>query len=115
MSSKSIVVVDRSRSSGVAWRECLARSGDTAHILSNFHSALEMIERKKIDAVLVEFDTDKETIAFCGVVHDLGIPIVYASTPIAPFDPREYGFVASFPHLPSAPKLPVQYALHAQC
>lgn len=112
MSSKSIVVVDSSRSLGVDLRERLAASEDKAHVFSNFTSALEMIGRKKIDAVLVEFDTDKETTAFCDAVHSFGIPIVFAPTPISRLDAREYGFVASFPHLPNMPKLPVQYAMY---
>jgi DNA-binding NtrC family response regulator len=106
MTSKSIVVVDRGRVSGFALRNCLARAGDTAHIFSNFKSALKMIERKKIDSVVVEFDTDKETTAFCDAARALGVSVVFASSPIQPFDIRQYGFIASFP------RLPVQYCRH---
>jgi hypothetical protein len=109
MEQKSFVVVDRSRACGVELRNSVVRSGDTAHIFDKFGPALEMVRRKHIDAVLVEFDTDKETAAFCASVQALGVPVIYLSTPIHPFDVREYGFVASFPGLPTAPKLPVQY------
>jgi len=112
MASKSFVIVDRSRAYGVELRNSVVKSGDTAHIFAKFGPALEMIERKRIDAVLVEFDTDKETTAFCNAAHALGVPVIYLSPPVQPFDVREYGFVASFPGLPNAPQLPVQYIHH---
>jgi hypothetical protein len=71
-----------------------------------------MIARKRIDAVLVEFDTDKETTAFCTAAQALGVPVIFMSAPIHSLDVREYGFIASFPDLPHAPQLPVQYLRH---
>lgn len=109
MASKSFVVVDRTRSCGLELRDIVVKSGDTAHVFSGFSPALEMVERKHIDAVLVEFDTDKQTTAFCAAVQALGVPVIFLSAPFHPFDIREFGFVASFPDLPHAPNLPVQY------
>src|SRR3569832_326014 len=103
MSSKSFVVVDRSMSCGVDLRDSVAKTGDTAHIFSKFGPALEMVKRKHIDAVLVEFDTDEETKSFCAAGRDYGVPVVFVSAPIHPFDTREYGFMASFPDLPNCP------------
>lgn len=112
MASKSFVVVDRSRARGFELRETVVKSGDTAHVFGKFAPALEMIARKRIDAVLVEFDTDKETTAFCTAAQALGVPVIFMSAPIHPLDVREYGFIASFPDLPHAPQLPVQYLRH---
>jgi hypothetical protein len=112
MTQKSFVVVDRSCACGFELRSSVVKFGDRAHIFSKFGPALEMIERKHIDAVLVEFDIDKETAAFCDPVRALGVPLIFLSAPIRPFDERQYGFIASFPDLPNAPKLPVQYAHH---
>jgi DNA-binding response OmpR family regulator len=112
MMAKSFVVVDRSRTCGTHLRDSVIKSGDVAHVFSKFEPALEMIERKQIDAVLVEFDTDKETTTFCAAAQALGIPVVFLSTPVHPFDGRDYGFVASFPDLPNRPSLPVQYVHH---
>lgn len=109
MSAKSFVVVDRSRSCGVDLRSSVVKSGDTAHVFSKFGPALEMMKRKHIDAALVEFDTDKETTAFCSAAQALGVPVIYLSSPINPFELGEFGFVASFPELPNCPRLPVQY------
>jgi DNA-binding response OmpR family regulator len=113
MTTKSIVIVDRSRSIGFALRQCLADSHDTVHVFGSFRSALQMIEHKKIDAALVEFDTDKETTAFCEEARARGIPIVYASSPAERLDLQKYGFSASFTHLPHAPRLPIQYGRHS--
>lgn len=112
MDRKSFVVVDRSRAYGFELRNSIVESGNSAHVFAKFGPALEMIERKHIDAVLVEFDTDKETSAFCDAVRTLGVPVIYLSAPIHPFDIREYGFIASFPGLPKAPQLSVQYVHH---
>lgn len=114
MASKSFVVVDRSRSCGTELRNRVASIGDIAHVFAKFEPALEMVERKKIDAVLVEFDTDGDTKHFCDAVKAHGVPVIYLSTPIQPIDSRQYGFVASFPDLPNSPCLRVQYHhLHA--
>ena len=84
MTAKSIVIVDPSRTSGVGLRNCLTRAGDTAHVFSNFASALKMVERKKVDAVVVDFDTDRETVTFCDAVRSLGVQVVYSSSPVQP-------------------------------
>lgn len=109
MASKSFVIVDRTRAAGLKVRDIVVKSGSTAHVFSRFPPALEMIKRKHIEGVLVEFDTDKQTTAFCAAVQKLGVPVIYLSAPSHPFDIREFGFVATFPELPHAPKLPVQY------
>lgn len=109
MASRSFVVVDRTRSRGFELRDIVVKSGATAHVFSGFSPALEMIERKHIDAVLVDFDTDKQTTAFCAAVQALDVPVIFLSAPFHSFDSREFGFVASFPDLPHAPKLAVQY------
>lgn len=84
MTSKSIVIVDPRSTSGVGLRNSLTRAGDTAHVFSNFPSALKMVERKKVDAVVVDFDTDKETVTFCDAVRSLGVAVVYSSSHVPP-------------------------------
>jgi two-component SAPR family response regulator len=107
---KSVVVVDRSRAAGFRLRNCLLDDDATVHVFDAFPPALAMLHRKKIDTVAVEFDTDKATLDFCSEVQSLNVPLVFLSAPIEPFDLREYGFRATFPNLPHAPNLQVQYA-----
>ena len=109
MTAKSVVVVDRSRSSGVGICNCLAKTDDTAHVFNDFPGALQLMKRKKIDAVVVEFDTDKDTLEFCDAARSLGIPVIYSSAPIEPFDLRQYGFQVVFTELPHAPRMQIQY------
>lgn len=107
---QSVVIVDRSGASGYRLRNCLLDSAATAHVFNSFAAALAMIQRKKIDAVVIEFNTDKATRDFCDVVKNLNVPVVFSSAPLEPLDLRQYGFQATFPNLPHAPNLRVQYA-----
>ncbi len=107
---KCILIVDRSRTSGCRLRDCLLKSHTTAHVFDAYVPALSMLQRKKIDTVVVEFDADKATLDFCNAVKDLNVPMVYSSAPLEPFDLRQYGFGVTFPTLPHSPSLRVQYA-----
>ena len=84
--SKSILIVDRSYTCGCRLRNSLLVTGATAHVFHSFASALALLRNKKIHTVVVEFDTDPETVAFCDKVRDLRIPVVYStgSSPTAP-------------------------------
>jgi len=107
---KSVVIVDRSHSSGYRLRNSLLKSEVTAHVFDAFAPALALLKCKKIDTVVVEFDTDKATVDFCDAVRTLHIPLVYSSTPIEPHDLRQYGFDIMFPGLAYSPSMFVHYA-----
>lgn len=94
MTGKSIVAVDRSRSSGLNLRDALARTGDAAHVFRNYRAALTFAEQNPVDAVVVEFGTDKETLWFCQEVASLGIQVVFCSAAVEPSDLRQYGFMS---------------------
>jgi response regulator RpfG family c-di-GMP phosphodiesterase len=61
-------IVDRSCASGYRLRNSLSDSDVTVHVFNAWPAALAMIHRKKIDTVVVEFDTDKDTVDFCNTV-----------------------------------------------
>jgi hypothetical protein len=107
---KSIVIVDRSHANGYRLRNALLKSEVTAHVFDAFAPALALIKSKKIDTVVVKFDTDKATVEFCNAVRELQIPVVYSSTPIEPHDLRQYGFDIMFPMLAYSPSMFVHYA-----
>jgi hypothetical protein len=107
--SKVILIVDASRSSGVQLRNSLASGEDTVHVVSSFAPALQLLQRKKIDTAVVEFSSDKATTNFCNAARELGVPVVYTSPPVGPFDLRQYGFEVAFPDLTGYPTMRVQY------
>ncbi len=109
MTAKSIIVVDQSRIFGVDLRNSIAKAGDTAHVFSSFPPALQMLRCKKVDAVVVQFESDKATREFCSAAKELGVPVIYTSSPVGPLDPRQYGFEAAFIDLPHSPTLHVHY------
>ena len=109
MSAKSIVVVDQSRIFGVELWNSMAKTGDTVHVFSSFPPALQMLMRKKVDAVVVQFESDRATRAFCNAAKELGVPVIYTPSPVGPLDPRQYGFEIAFTDLPNSPTLRVHY------
>jgi hypothetical protein len=109
MPAKSIIVVDRSRKFGVDLRNAIAKTGDNSHVFSSFPPALQMLKCKKVDAVVVQFDSDSSTREFCNAAKELGVPVIYTSSPVGPLDPRQYGFEAAFIDLPHSPTLHVRY------
>ena len=76
---KSILIVDRTRSCGCGLSNSLLATDATAHVFNSFAPALALLQTKKIDTVVVEFDVDAETQAFCDQVKALRIPIVYST------------------------------------
>ncbi len=109
MSGKSIVVVDQSRMFGVDLRNSIAKTGDMAHVFSSFPPSLQILKIKKVDAVVVQFESDKVTRAFCNAAKALGVPVIYTPSPVGPLDPRQYGFDIAFTELPNSPTLRVHY------
>jgi DNA-binding response OmpR family regulator len=89
---KSIIIVDRSRTHGYRLRNSLLETEFTAHVFNAFAPALALLQSKKIDTVVVEFDTDKPTVDFCEAVRGMGVPVVFSSGRVEPHDLRQYGF-----------------------
>jgi DNA-binding response OmpR family regulator len=107
--SRSIVIVDRSRSIGMQLREVLTGDRVTKHVFDRFVPALELISCKKVDTVVVEFAADRETIEFCEEMKRRHVPIVYSSAPASALDTRQYGFSVVFTDLPQLPTMHIQY------
>lgn len=107
---QSVVIVDRSRASGFRLRSALVKNNVTAHVFNNYAAALRLLERKSVDTVVVEFDTDRDTVNFCNAVKAMKVPVVYSSGPIDSHDLRQYGFNVMFQSLPKSPNLVVSDA-----
>ncbi len=109
MTAKSIIVVDQSRIFGADLRNSIANAADIAHVFSSFPPALQMLKCKKVDAVVVQFDSDRATREFCNAAKERGVPVIYTSPPVGPLDPCQYGFEVAFTDLPHSPTLRVHY------
>jgi len=81
MNSPTVVIVDRSSHWGFNLRERLVSSGAHVHVVNSFASALRFARTKRIDAVVVEFDSDVNTIGFCKTLAELKIPYVFSPVP----------------------------------
>lgn len=106
---RSFVIVDRSLASGYEMRNALLRTGASVHVFSSYSAALTLLERKKIDSVVVEFDNDKPTTDFCIAVRRLNIPVVYSAPPVAPDDLRQFGFRINFSQRRETPTIFLPY------
>jgi hypothetical protein len=108
----SFVIVDRSSASAYHIRNSLLRTGADVHVFNSYSAALMLLQHKKIDSVIVEFDNDKPTADFCNLVRRLKIPIVYSATPAVPQDVRRYGFKINFSQRRESPTIFLPYRTH---
>lgn len=67
------------RSYGFCLRNSLAQQDVVVHVFHEFNAALTLMQRKKIDTVVLEFDNNPETTNFCNQATASKIPIVFAS------------------------------------
>jgi hypothetical protein len=62
-------------------RNALLNSGAKIHVFQTYAAALTLLQRKKIDTVVIQFARDQATTDFCDAVRSLNVPLVYASPP----------------------------------
>ena len=74
---RSVLIVDRSNGAGVDIRRAFLKAGAAAHVVSSFAAAGNLLENKRIDAVLLDFGIDVETVAFCQTLSDLSVPYFF--------------------------------------
>ena len=77
----NVLIVDRSDYAGFDLRNAFVKAGANTHVVSNFASATKLLTNKKIDAVLVEFSTDPDTVMFCKMASELAVPCVFTCEP----------------------------------
>jgi DNA-binding response OmpR family regulator len=92
----TIIIIDRARSYGFRLRNSLAQRDVVVHVFHEFNAALTLMQRKKIDTVVLEFNASEETANFCNQAKASNIPVVFASGPVEAHDLRQYGFDPSF-------------------
>jgi hypothetical protein len=74
----SIIIVDRSYRSGQhRLRNSLGSGKVLVHLFEDYPAALALIQSKRIEAVLLRFDTDPETCAFLEAAKRLQVPVIF--------------------------------------
>ena len=79
--SLSVLIVDRSNDTAFDLRRAFVNAGVNTHVVGGFASAQTMIDNKHIDAVLVEFSLDADTVAFCNALSLRSIPRFFTCKP----------------------------------
>ena len=81
LSDLTLLIVDPSEQMGFSLRKSFVDAGANTHVVSNFAVAEKLVETKKIDAALVHFSTDADTVAFCKLLSAKNIPCIFTSEP----------------------------------
>ena len=113
---RNVLIVERSTYARSYLRNAFINAN--THVVSSFAQAASLLADKRIDAVLLEFSTDPETVPFCKTLSALSVPRIFtgdwgAAIHIAGEDNREdvtpiHNFVADQIGQPASPKQPVE-------
>ena len=88
LSDLNVLIVDPSGHTGFELRKSFVNAGANTHVVGNFTAAEKFVETKKVDAALVHFSTDADTIAFCKLLSQKNIPCIFTSEPPARYATR---------------------------
>jgi hypothetical protein len=92
---QAIVVVERPRKHGTQLRHTSSHRNTVAYAFNSFAPALAFMRATKVDAVVVEFDIEVETMDFCDAAKALKVPIIFSANGLEPHDLAQYGLSAS--------------------
>lgn len=74
---RNVLIVERSTYARSGLRNAFINAN--THVVSSFASAASLLADKRIDAVLLEFSTDPETVSFCKTLSALSVPRIFTS------------------------------------
>jgi hypothetical protein len=89
LSDLTVLIVDPSGQTGFEYRKSFVDAGAAAHVIGNFAAAEKLLETKKIDAAVVHYSRDAETVSFCRVLTLKNIPCIFTSEPPARYPTRK--------------------------
>ena len=81
LSGLTVLIVDPSEQTGAEYRKSFVNAGADAHVVKNFSAAEKLVETKKIDAALVHYAKDVETVSFCRLLYLKNIPCIFTAEP----------------------------------
>lgn len=88
LNSLSILVVDPNGEAAFSLRQSFVAAGAKAHVVESLALAWKFLNVKAIDAVVLPYSQDTETVEFCRELGIRGIPSVFTSEPPARYHTR---------------------------
>ena len=89
LSDLTVLIVDPSGQTGVDYRKSFVDAGADAHVVGAFAAAERLLETKKIDAAVVPYSRDAETVSFYRLLALKNIPCIFTSEPPARYPTRQ--------------------------
>jgi hypothetical protein len=83
LSDLSILIVDPNGEAAFGLRQSFIAAGAKAHVVENFAFAERLLNAKIVDAVVLPYAQNPETVAFCRMLANRNIPSVFTSEPPA--------------------------------
>ncbi len=77
----SVLIVDPNGEVAFELRQSFIAVGARTHVVASFALAEKLLGVKTIDAVVLPYSQDPETISFCRLIAERNIPSVFTSEP----------------------------------
>jgi DNA-binding NtrC family response regulator len=84
----SVLIIDPNGEMAFDLRQSLTAAEAATHVVANFASAEKLLDAKTIDAVILPYSQDPQTVAFCRAISDRNIPSVFTSEPPARYSAK---------------------------
>lgn len=84
----SILIVDPKGDAAFGLRQSFIAAGAKAHVVESLAFAERLLDAKSIDAVVLPYSQDPQTVAFCRMLAARSIPSVFTSEPPARYPTR---------------------------
>lgn len=85
----SILIVDPNGEAAFGLRQSFIAAGAKAHVVESLAFAERLLDAKNIDAVVLPYSQDPQTIGFCRMLSVRNIPSVFTSEPPARYPTRQ--------------------------
>lgn len=88
LSDLSILIVDPNGEAAFVLRQSFIAAGAKTHVVENLAAAERFLGVKSIDAVVLPYSQDPQTVNFCRLLASQNIPSVFTSEPPARYPTR---------------------------
>jgi hypothetical protein len=86
----SILIIDPKGESAFGLRQSFVAAGAKAHVVESLAVAELLLDAKTIDAVVLPYSRDPQTVAFCRLLAARNTPSVFTSEPPARYPTRRH-------------------------
>jgi CheY-like chemotaxis protein len=81
LSNLSILVVDPNGEAGFDLSQSLLSAGAKTHVVQSLNAAMTLLNAKRVDAVVLPYSREPQTVTFCMDLNTRSIPTVFTSEP----------------------------------